>query len=44
MSRIVSDETKVAQVQLLCQFTMSSAEAVAVHELDWDMYEHQKER
>ncbi len=44
MSRIVSDETKVAQVQLLCQSTMSSAEAVAAHELDWDMYEHQKER
>jgi len=23
---------------------MSSAEAVAAHELDWDIYEHQKER
>ncbi len=40
----MSDETKVAQVQLLCQSTMSSAEAVAAHELDWDIYEHQKER
>jgi len=44
MELSVSEETKVAQVQLLCQFTMSSAEAVAAHELDWDIYEHQKER